>query len=453
MTSSADSQNPLPPVPPTNIPAVVATLDPDLAAAYNAGNSTIIQAVNAGMTTSAMIVGEIIRMGGSLAGLPPAVQTLVTERQKEMTQEADAANARLKALAAGVIGLGVMASNIPAESSMYYGGEGMTRTEKSSPYGEFGSWAEWSKAVSREMEDVSQRAASRAEISDTTWRQGMTHDERVVSAGATVTDSKQVLKRLGEERKQLDTELASDKYSPEDRQLIEKMTATGGSAEAGGLYTEQGRANARKQIEAMPDHLRDIATRMYANAASSLDQLRGLKHGIDGKEVTVTGSPDGKPSLTEADRETQRQADILRERARLNPSLACANSERLHPDFAKDKTTLDAASASDRAMQQSAGSKSVTTQQVGAEVQDVRAKVDGAVVAASAKPQADDDYGADAATPKMASAAPRLSINAQSLAAAGMLQPEGGVAANDPQKPAPEAERPRVAKPSQGMSA
>jgi len=59
--------------------------------------------------------------------------------------------------------------------------------------------------------------------------------------------------------------------------------------------------------------------------------------------------------------------------------------------------------------------------------------------------------------PKVASAAPssapRLSINAQPLASAGMLQPEGVVAANDPKPVAPEVERPRVATPSQGMNA
>jgi len=67
-----------------------------------------------------MIVNEVIRMGGGTSGLPPAVQAMVSERQKEMAEQAEAENARLKALAAGIIGMGMMASNI-AKGGEYYG--------------------------------------------------------------------------------------------------------------------------------------------------------------------------------------------------------------------------------------------------------------------------------------------------------------------------------------------
>lgn len=115
MSNTPDLPPPVANVPPTAVPTIVDSLEPELAAAYRAGHPAVMQAVAAGATTTQMVVNDMIRQGMT-TGMPPGVQQLIDQRKKELDDQSAAENERLRKLAAGVAGLGLMAASIPAEA-------------------------------------------------------------------------------------------------------------------------------------------------------------------------------------------------------------------------------------------------------------------------------------------------------------------------------------------------
>lgn len=434
MSNIADSNNEPPPVPPTIIPSVVDTLDPDLAAAYRSGNPTIIQAVNAGMTTNAMIINEVIRMGGGMTGLPPAVQAMVAERQKEMAEQAAAENARLAKLAAGVIGLGLMATNI-AQGGEYYGGEGTaSRNYFTSPPSsqEFASW------------DSAQRLAYYDQ------RQAMTLDQwDAIGTGARQEHHTRDVEH-GDSEMNANVERMQDLYREMKANLTpEQMQVVYGVVENLPVGTDVGSPEGRRLMQEQAAKLSrenpSIPTHYFERYAEYQEAV------LDGAAIASAGyagqaaNQAGNVSTSHTAQQTAAAIAAELERKKLAKTL----DQRTDLDRQVDSIM---AAAGDKG-----GAKPFDTKgeirAAGVDSLESRAKADGTVAKAEKRADLADGGGLEEETPQVASAAPRLTINAQPLAAAGQLQPEGVVAANDPKGPEPEQQRPRVATPSQGMGA
>ncbi len=587
MSNIADSNNEPPPVPPTVIPSVVDTLDPDLAAAYRAGNPTIIQAVNAGMTTNAMIVNEVIRMGGGMSGLPPAIQSMVTERQKEMAEQAEAENARLKALAAGVVGMALMGSNI-AKGGEYYG-DAPTNKTANNPYTNSGTLSQeqisqiqqdmaYVSSISRNQYDAMspeeqqvihnttinsgtaltenavavlssitsdlERRVNEGSLSDQArigmiqtisfMAAGLEHEEVKDSQGKPILgqDGKPITRISGFDSQKmdehLDKEVAAGRMSQLERQeaerlaaqykhVVESSQATGMAKEAERLRAEGNQAaydalmsaSSRLKVEAQNAELLsrydptaecgNVSKMGLANTKAALAEQAKIEAalGLDRfvphtreentiriEKATATSKLEiieeemMRDKLTPQERMEIREAaqngkmdNLPQDRKELAEYYAEGLKEGGDPQKALNNVAnllrynamegIIESAAADQASQNAELVKMGTTPVTATETKkidavvtenyDAREKLDAAAVKVQAQTATVADGYDD--EPKVASAAPRLSINAQPLASAGMLQPEGVVAANDPKPTPPEAEIRRVATPTQGMNA
>jgi hypothetical protein len=89
--------------------ALADQLDPDTARAIQEGNVPVIQAIKRGARTDAEITQTLISMGLT-TGLPPGLQQMVNEQEKQNSEkrDPDAARAeRLEKLASGAFGMGL----------------------------------------------------------------------------------------------------------------------------------------------------------------------------------------------------------------------------------------------------------------------------------------------------------------------------------------------------------
>lgn len=436
MSNIADSNNEPPPVPPAVIPSIVDTLDPDLAMAYRSGNAMVIQAVNSGMTTSGMIVNELIRTGASMAGMPPGVQSLVTDRRKEMEEQAEAERARLAKLAAAVVGMGMMATNI-AQGGQYYGGEGNAPRNYSTnpPSGqEFAGMGEGERSAYYQ----GIRAMS---VEDWSAAPQATRDQHIANVSTGAQDG---------------LNKASDAYSVvEEMQADTRLGATEterlkSMAKLQGHATDWLAANPGKNLEDYADHLlcskhdlSPVEMRYAVKFAAADKGWDTAKEGVAAADRARDAEDRKDPAGSKAEVDTAiDRINKLAETMRAPEAIQAKKGHLFGSDRAMDsvKTEVGAAPADVDGGLRAAGKNNLAA----------GAGVDEAVAKADKKAQLEDG-GFEEEAPQLASAPPRLTINAQPLAAAGQLQPEGVVAANDPKGPAPEQERPRVAAASQGM--
>lgn len=419
--TTPDSSHQAPPAPPEHVPSVVDTLDPDLAAAYRSGNAAVIQAVQSGMTTNALIVNELIRTGASMSGMPPAVQALVNERRQQMDEEEAAKQARMAKALAAVVGAGILASNIP-QGGMYYGGEGtqanpdrdMWRNVSSAELALM-SYAQWSSLTETQKQGL---------MAETTDRAQDLKDK----AGKALFGIIETVRADSEAKG-----LTAEQNTERTRDILGAITQTV-NQDGLDLKTPEGLAAARANIARLKPEDQALALKaLDAYAAvfqgqAAEDKMTAARHpgATDRQQYGLTTDANGNIAIgTQHIEQAQTPAELR----------AAYGQSQIGMRAAAD--TADAAPADTVAGAKLAGADNLAA----------RATVDSGAAKADAKVLTQADGYDEAPT----TAAPRLTINAQPLAAAGMLQPEGVVAANDPQAPDPEQQRPRAASPAQGM--
>jgi len=431
--------------------AIVDRLDPDLAAAYRSGNSAIIQAVNNGMTTSEMIVKELIRTGVSMVGLPPGVQILVNERQKEMDAQREAENARLKALGAGVFAAAMSGSNI-AEGSMYYGeGKGNQASNSNAYYmtnppssDDFRSWDE--KRRMEYLEAVSSMSTQQ-------WGEELKKEDRHQHLENAKAENERKMDEAGKALVAALDQMKNDGLTPQEIEMVQG-TLSGDPA------TPEGKAAMRESREKLAKshpYLAKYVDAYQAPVIAVYEGAHGRNDAYDGQKANDNDDHDGskKKFKTSLDRAKESTA-VLKDAptfascsARPEGAPAATITEA---DDAKVKALIEsdaALSDASKLLKKGAGQpnaaelESVRKDNIGARTKHADASVKQAALTETLTVA--DEFG-DAPA-----AAPRLTINAQPLASVGMLAPEGVAVANDAKPAAPEREKPRVSSPGQGM--
>lgn len=418
-----------------SVTSVVNSLEPELAAAFRSGNPSVIQAVLGGATTTQMVVNDLIRTGSSLTGLPPGVQQLVDQRVKEIQEKQAAENDALKKLVAGTLGVAVMAST--AEAGMYYGGEGSQKVD-------------YSKSVN-EM-NAAERSAywgALANMNEEQWNKlSSQQQQQIFTNGQIAGDASQ-----GQAQQNgADYAARIAALPPDQRQDVAK------DIEENGDFFDV--VDGKPVLN--PQKYQAAIQQIRKNGGPNVDlKLQGLaiaaqNQGATAQQISAAQSPN-----IEGAREIGTGGQMV-ERATqdLKGLVAQMESGHINPGQAQQLTAASYEKA-DAGMRQVADNVSGVSADVAASAERMskdnlaaRQQVDVAID--QTKVAAKDDVGLsldDDSPAKTAGAAPRLSINAQPLAVAGMLQPEGVVAANDPLIPVPDQQRPRVASPSQGMGA
>lgn len=438
-----------PPVPPTVIPPVVATLDPDLANAYLAGVSGVVQAVANGMTTNAMIVNDLIRTGASMAGMPSAIVQMVSERQKEIDAQREAENERVRKLAAGVLGAAMVATN--ANAGMYYGGEGEAKGSSYSATNPPSS-AEFSQM------NEAEKAAWRTSVLATTEKDwiGASQDARTQTVAIAQQDAADSRSKVSRTQVELtNAMLHDDQLGDSIPERQKSMKAVLKSVD------EWKDANPGKSPQEYADHL--LCTQHDLNAAQMAYavQLLAIKQGSTQAELAVaqgvlTGQAeergDHQASLAGVKNtvaNTQAATDSLNA-----GRTAMASSPYLTPQV--EQQVVRAGVESNTAMKDGVNSAAPEIMVAGTANLAAGATVDTQVAKANFEEKIkveaamSDEYASDTPARKPSIAASNLGNGPDSRLAELGARPE---AANDPKAPAAEQERPRVASLSQGMGA
>lgn len=424
--------------PPSAVPSIVDTLDPDLAMAYRSGNPTIMNAVAAGMTTTAMVVNEIIRMGGALNGLPPGVQALVNERKAAMDEQAAAENARLAKLAAATVGAGLMATNIPAEA-----GDGSAAAEKTAyearvmqTYAEKGNTGDYWRndfiQLLRSDPAMADKVLGAEEKKAQDQKQQMTEFLSVDAAAARMEAFLLANKD--------DQELMKHLNSPEADLLCFREGAAWLEKNSDKYYDYQLRFSDLQQARL----LEDLKQQGYAGDAAKHPAIVLMEKREEIiRQMREEQDPTKKEELAKqyADfRDQNKQFFELTEKGDLSKAAALAvdmdkSGQKLYAQAAASANGPDVAAVEMQRQQ-------ANTQQVTVDTQVAKAELRA--------PMQADEYAEDTSARKPSIAASNLGSGPDSkLAQLGAL-PE---AANDPKAPAVEPERPRVASLSQGMGA
>lgn len=439
--------------PPSAVPSIVDTLDPDLAAAYRSGNPTIMNAVAAGMTTTAMVVNEIIRMGGALNGLPPGVQALVNERKAAMDEQAAAENARLAKLAAAAVGAGLMATNIPqgAEGGMYYG---ESRSAQAPAYSATNPPTTEQFSQMSEVEKAAWRTSVLA-TTDKNWAEA-SQDARTQTVAIAQQDAADSQGKVSSAQIELtNAMLHDDRLGSSIPERQKSMKAVLQSVD------EWKNANPDKSPQEYADHLlctkHDLNTAQVAYAVQLLAIKQSSTHAEQAVEQGVVAAQaeerrDHAASLAGV-KNTVANTQAVTNKLTAGQT-AIASSPYLTPEVKQQ--VVQAGVESNAAMKEGVGSAAPEIMTAGTANLAAGATVDTQVAKANFEEKIkveaamSDEYPEDSAPRKPSIAASNLGNGPDSkLAQLGAL-PE---AANDPKAPAVEPERPRVASLSQGMGA
>lgn len=489
MSDNSTPENLPPPVAPEKIPSIVDTLDPDLAAAYRSGNAMVIQAVNSGMTTSQMIVNEIIRSGGSIAGLPPGVQTLVTERRKELDAQAEAENERLRKLAAAGATLFAMGTNGAGAGELYGAGgrsypagtqpdylqnrsiDTMSSHERQEYFGNIGrmTTGQWlQQSESQQIQDMSNnKAQSRQVMEDGHARAVKVNEEteakvRARAEASGLTGAALEAKVEADMAKYYEGISTNEFRDPKLDALARKYGDYNKIPEDERKKAmDDSYAETLKRAELETDPL--LREQMLASIGASRQTVSGAMNVVMmNKAEEDHATPDGKPRaanttilVSRENEEALKRKNELELRLASDPDLSARESRILQKRIYRINDKLDDGLINrsySATPEEDAAKKAAVAQNV-----EVRAETDAVIakaeVAAAAKGPAnaaqtnmggmDDDEPSRPAT-----------VDANRLAAAGMVQPEGVTPANDP-VPTPEAvvAQRKPAQPSQGMGA
>ena len=410
--------------PPTVIPSIVDTLEPDLAAAYRGGNAAVIQAVAGGATTTQQVVNDMIRMGVT-TGLPPGVQELVSARLEETRKQAAAESGQLGKLAAEVIGIGLMATGAAAAEQGAGAGDPNREMWKNTSSAELAqmSFQDWSKLSEGQ-------------------KQGLT-----VETGARAQDLKtEASKILGDlidqVRRDSDAKgLTAEQNQERTRDILTAVTQTV-NHDGLDLKTPEGLAAAKANIAKLKPEDQALALKV-------LDAYAAVYHG-QAAEDKVAGA--SKPGTSDPDRHHLITG--------ANGNIAAGTQ---HIEQAKTLEQQGAAYAeSDAALRAAAriADSGGTTRAAGSDNLDAGAKVDDAAAKTEKKAAlADGGFDEEPAT-QVASAAPRapsIDIPGGIVGPASPLLAQLGVpvapAANDPAPLAAEAPEKRRPVAGAGMTA
>ncbi len=431
-----------PPVPPTVIPPVVATLDPDLANAYLAGVPGVVQAVANGMTTNAMIVNDLIRTGASMAGMPSAIVQMVSERQKEIDAQREVENERVRKLAAGVLGAAMVATN--ANAGMYYGGEAPSRDYVTNPP----SSAEFS--LMNDAEKALWRAGVLAITADR-WA-NLSTEQRNQTTTLAVQDAQETGQKVGLTMGQLlarardDAELGADgierlKALKAVNKNVDDWLASnpGKTVQDYAEYlacTNTGLSDAQKRYAVEAFGIKDASSDAERARAASEPAMNAAATGQIAEQLASTQEIVG---ATQKSTEKLAAIAVAQETPGLNGSVPVAPA------------ATTAVVEGDNAMMGGRASSSEQIRAAGTDNLAAGATVDTQVAKAELQTARPDDYGNEDTAPRKPSIVASNLGNGPDSKLAQLGAP--AEAANDPKAPVAEPERPRVASLSQGMGA
>lgn len=437
-----------PPVPPTVIPPVVATLDPDLANAYLAGVPGVVQAVANGMTTNAMIVNDLIRTGASMAGMPSAIVQMVSDRQKEIDAQREAENERVRKLAASAVGLGLMAT--AAQGGMYYGGEGEA---KGSSYSASNPPTSAQFALLSEAE----RSAYLNSVMAETLSQWSSHPPEVRQQHLTnsMLNAEDTMKRGRDEVVRIESEMRAKGLSEAEMAKVRSVYADVDTNSPAGQQTIKDRIRDLYQTDPA---LVGYAQEMVAAVTMTFAGGDGYNTAYGGKGADANGNlKDSKEAFDKSVSTVE------------NGTAAAANALCMNPDDYRTRAAISTAAdvnatQADAALQSMAAQAAPTPSAEATVNQTVSANlvagatVDTQVAKANFEEKIkveaamSDEYASDTPARKPSIAASNLGNGPDSRLAELGARPE---AANDPKAPESiaEPERPRVASLSQGMGA
>lgn len=409
-----------PPVPPTVIPPVVATLDPDLANAYLAGVPGVVQAVANGMTTNAMIVNDLIRTGASMAGMPSAIVQMVSERQKEI----DAQRERVGKLVASAVGLGLMAASIPAAaedaatSSSATADRDMWRNVSSAELAQM-SYAQWSGLTEGQKKGLIDETVDRA-------------DGAMTKAGGCL---REVVDKITADSKEKN--LSTDATNDRIRNILTAVTQPWND-QGLDLKTPEGRAGAQANIDKLPPEDRQLAQ-------EALSAYTSVSHADAARTDASTAARPETDDRSKHANVTSAHGHIAKVEQNVVSLHAAPDVSTAAPIAADtDREKLEGARLANDGEQQRLNAARLAEQSAGA-------TVDTQVAKAELQTARPDDYGNEDTAPRKPSIVASNLGNGPDSRLAQLGAP--AEAANDPKAPVAEPERPRVASLSQGMGA
>lgn len=442
---SQGSDNTLPPAPPPvteeDIKAAMAlapTLDPSIAESIYAGNTAIIAAIKLGANTDDDIAERLINMGLT-TGFPPGIQQIIDQQLNEMNAQRDAENSRLLAAGGAVLAAGFEPS-----------GE---RWSVDVP-GQVSGSSEWSNSdYWRNLGFSDELAGQMAQAANENAYYGQQYEKGVAEYQKMKEDAEKILQEAGldpndkkalqEKREELE-KIPENERTEEQNRLLQALNDQNAATLALANY-EKEQAARNEQLSLMERMKKDEAFRkeIEEEAKRKTEEARA---------EALKANPNMTPE--ELDKVKVSVNDVLLQRARdrvkdnANAMEHAETAERKNDIAADtDRNKLDAAKIATSAQQADLNAARLDEQSVGR-------NQDAKIVSAANKPQAADEFSDDAAPAAVAQApaAPRLTINALPLAAAGLdkLGAAPELVANDtaPATPERKPEAPRAAQTS-----
>lgn len=424
-------------------------LDPDLYAAVQQGNQTIIQAIAMGATTTDQVVNNLVRMGVTPTMCPPGVGQLVAERQKELEIKREEEERFQKNMVAG---LGTMAFGMGMMGMMPRAADAQTADTRSD---QARNWAlnPPNAGAFAAMNEVQQMAyfSSLSAMSLDDWSNKLTKDDRDQHLKNAEEKGAQIRDASGKEVATVIDEMRAKGRSEGDIELVRNVMATGDVLP----NTPEGRRLVKENVEKLkrerPDLASDAekfgeeATKLYAGQAAANAAAEGQ---------TANAKDDHGLSKTKMDKAVA-QIDIGTGAA--VAALNAGSPEAAQKPLAETTKAMEsAARLVDAALVHAAPMHSVSAAEDARTANlAARQQVDGATIAANDKPQAKDEFGNDPAPAALAAAptSPRLTIAIppDKVGVESALLNRLGAAANDPAKaPEPEENR-RPTGPATGM--
>lgn len=419
---SQGSENTLPPAPPPvteeDIKAAMAlapTLDPSIAESIYTGNTAIIAAIKLGANTDDDIAERLINMGLT-TGFPPGIQQIIDQQLNEMNAQRDAENSRLFAAGGAVLAAGF---------------EPVGERWSVDVPGQVSGSSEWSNSdYWRNLGFSDELAGQMAQAANENAYYGQQYEKGVAEYQKMKEDAEKILQEAGldpndkkalqEKREELE-KIPENERTEEQNRLLQALNDQNAATLALANY-EKEQAARNEQLSLMERMKKDEAFR---------------------KEIEEEAKRTGQ---TVDDVLLQRARDRVKDNANAMEHAATAEQKN---DIAADTTatTKDALKiASDPQLKD--------LRLANSDEKSVRDSEHAKIVSAANKPQAADGFSDDAAPAAVAQApaAPRLTINALPLAAAGLdkLGAAPELVANDtaPATPERKPEAPRAAQTS-----
>lgn len=422
-------------------------LDPDLYAAVQQGNQTIIQAIAMGATTTDQVVNNLVRMGVTPALCPPGVGQLVAERQKELEAKREEEERFQKNMVAGLgtmaFGLGMMPRAADAQTAD-------TRADQAR------NWAlnPPNAGAFAAMNEAQQMAyfSSLSAMSLDDWSSKLTKDDRDQHLKNAEEKGAQMRDSSGKEVAAVIDEMRAKGRSEGDIDLVRNVMATGGVP----LETPEGRRLVKENVEKLKQERPDLA--------SDAKKLGAAATELYASQAVVNAATEGQTANAEDNHSASKQKLDESVTHILNANRAALDAES--PEAAQEplgKSTsamesaarlVDAAPMHSVSAAEDARTANLAAgQKVDEKV--ARAELTGVVDSGFGEPESPAAFASTVVAAAPAAAAPRLTIAIppDKVGVESALLNRLGAAANDPAKAPEPEEKSRLSGPATGMGA